>query len=85
MKTQTKLEILIAEKTSKLIKNVSLGTANRYLGNEKSLAKAARALRKANKHPKFQELINEIEYLQWRLECLEVESFLDSKIEKVLK
>lgn len=78
METQ-KTETLIAKKISQLISMISLGTANRYLGNTKSLAGSARALRKVNSKPAFQALINEIEALQWQLECQQVEQFFKQR------
>ena len=69
------LEIMIAQKTVKLIDMVSLGTANRFMGNSKNLGGAAAAMRKASNKPEFQALITEIEQLQWMIDTMAVEKF----------
>lgn len=71
------MELTIARKSKKLISMISLGSANRFMGNAKSLAGAAKALRKASNKPAFQSLINEIERDQWTLECLQAGQFIE--------
>lgn len=77
MKTQ-KLEILIAKKSDQLMRYYSLGTLNRNLGNAKSLAESAENLRRVTKNKNALALIDEIKRLQWELDCLEVERFIDN-------
>lgn len=78
MENQIKtMEILIAKQTKQLVSMISLGAANHYMGNSKSLVGVAKALRKASKNENFQALISEIEKNQWVLECLQVNKFID--------
>lgn len=73
------LETLIAKKTDKLLSMVSLGTANRFLGNGKTLAQSATSMRKASNNQAFQDIISEIERLDWEVQCLKVEQFVKGK------
>lgn len=73
------LETLIAKKTNKLLSTVSLGTANRFLGNEKTLSGAARSMRRASNSQSFQDTISEIERLDWEVQCLKVEQFFNER------
>ena len=73
------MEKLIARRTDKLLSMVSLGTANRFLGNGKTLAQAAMSMRKASSSQTFQDAISEIERLDWEVQCLKVEQFMEGK------
>lgn len=79
------MEKQIAAKMDKLMSYLSLGAAINHMGNHKNLVDTAKNLRKACKKPQFQQLINEIEFLGWKIECLKVDLFIEEQITSAMK